>query len=205
MSALTRKYNCLRRSVSTIVCALPSLRHTSMLLGLFLFVGCLTSQQHSSASQRQFCSDNFTCCHTEIDVADQTGTLNNQTTNRSKQAYPSGTLHVSGTLRHYPVIDWEEHCAGEGWDKERSERGREGLLYSRWWREITAFCHASYALLRQRDHKGENSDKGASFWPIIDFFPPCCCAVRVWLCNVLQALAGGRCCGQDLPLLVFGP
>ena len=30
-----------------------------------LFVGCLTSQQHSSVSQGRIGSDNFTCCHTE--------------------------------------------------------------------------------------------------------------------------------------------
>ena len=37
-----------------------------------LFVGCLTSQQHASVSQGRICSDNFTCCHTEIEAADQT-------------------------------------------------------------------------------------------------------------------------------------
>ena len=36
------------------------------------FVGCLTFQQHASAFQGRICSDNFTCCHTEIQVADQT-------------------------------------------------------------------------------------------------------------------------------------
>ena len=35
-------------------------------------VGCLTSQQHASVSEGRICSDNFTCCHTEIEVADQT-------------------------------------------------------------------------------------------------------------------------------------
>ena len=35
-------------------------------------VGCLTSQQHASVSQRRICSDYFTCCHTEIEVADPT-------------------------------------------------------------------------------------------------------------------------------------
>ena len=30
-------------------------------------VGCLTSQRHESVSQGRICSDNFTCCHTEID------------------------------------------------------------------------------------------------------------------------------------------
>ena len=40
--------------------------------GLFLFVGCLMCQQHASVSQGQICSDEFMCCHTEIEVADQT-------------------------------------------------------------------------------------------------------------------------------------
>ena len=35
-------------------------------------VDCLTSQQHASVSQGRICSDNFTCCHTEIEVADPT-------------------------------------------------------------------------------------------------------------------------------------
>ena len=39
---------------------------------LLLFVGCLTSQQHASVSQGRICSDSFTCCHIEIEVADQT-------------------------------------------------------------------------------------------------------------------------------------
>ena len=34
--------------------------------------GCLTSQQHVSVSQGRICTDNFTCCHTETEVADQT-------------------------------------------------------------------------------------------------------------------------------------
>ena len=37
-----------------------------------LLVGCLTSQQQARVSQGRICSDNFTCCHTEIEVADQT-------------------------------------------------------------------------------------------------------------------------------------
>ena len=38
-----------------------------------LFVGWLLNvQQHASVSQGRICSDNFTCCHTEIEVADQT-------------------------------------------------------------------------------------------------------------------------------------
>ena len=40
-----------------------------------LLVGCLTSQQQASVSQGRICSDKFTCCHTEIEVADQTFNL----------------------------------------------------------------------------------------------------------------------------------
>ena len=43
-----------------------------MVEGVCLFVGCLTSQQHASVSQGRICSDNFTCCHTEIEVAHPT-------------------------------------------------------------------------------------------------------------------------------------
>ena len=39
---------------------------------IVLFVGCLSSQQHASVSQGRICTDNFTCCHTEIEAADQT-------------------------------------------------------------------------------------------------------------------------------------
>ena len=37
-----------------------------------LFVGCLTFQQHASVSQERICTDNFTCCRTEMEVADST-------------------------------------------------------------------------------------------------------------------------------------
>ena len=35
-------------------------------------VDFLTFQQHASVSQGPICSDNFTCCHTDIEVADET-------------------------------------------------------------------------------------------------------------------------------------
>ena len=37
-----------------------------------MFVGCLMSQQHASVPQGRICSDNSTCCHTEIEVTDLT-------------------------------------------------------------------------------------------------------------------------------------
>ena len=39
---------------------------------LGLLVACLTFQQHASVSQGRVCSDNFRCCHTEIEVVDPT-------------------------------------------------------------------------------------------------------------------------------------
>ena len=39
---------------------------------LLLFVGCLTSKQYACVSQGRICSDSFTCCHAEIEVADPT-------------------------------------------------------------------------------------------------------------------------------------
>ena len=38
----------------------------------WLVVCCLTSQQQARVSQGRICSDNFTCCHTKTEVADQT-------------------------------------------------------------------------------------------------------------------------------------
>ena len=38
----------------------------------YLFVGCLMSQQYASVSQGWIYSDNWMCCHTEIEVADPT-------------------------------------------------------------------------------------------------------------------------------------
>ena len=46
--------------------------HKLGFIGVCLFVGCLSSQQHASVSQGRICTDNFTCCHTEIEAADQT-------------------------------------------------------------------------------------------------------------------------------------
>ena len=47
---------------------------TQVLAGLpaVVIVGCLRSQLHASVSQGRICSDYFTCCHSEIEVADQT-------------------------------------------------------------------------------------------------------------------------------------
>ena len=57
-----------------MVACFRSQQHASISQGRFvcLLVGCITSQQQASVSQGRICSDNLTCCHTEIEVADPT-------------------------------------------------------------------------------------------------------------------------------------
>ena len=66
--------------------------------GLFvcLLVGCLTSQQHASVSQGQICSDNCMCCHTEIEVADQTFHLTQSQYTDTGPTSPSADPITSG-------------------------------------------------------------------------------------------------------------
>ena len=45
-------------------------------------------QQHSSASHRRICSDNCTCCHTEIEDADQTCSLTQPTSPSADSIMP---------------------------------------------------------------------------------------------------------------------
>ena len=61
------------------------------LCNLFV-VRCLTSQKHISASQGQICSDNFTCSHTEKEVADQTLYLTQSQYTDTCQPVPALTL-----------------------------------------------------------------------------------------------------------------
>ena len=72
-----------------------------------LLVGCLTSQQHASVSQGRICSDNFTCCHTQIEVAEQTFHLTQSRytdtgpTSPSTDPITSGSWQGSQFLSHW--------------------------------------------------------------------------------------------------------
>ena len=61
-----------RMYVAVLSWLCPFCSPTVFRLRVCLLVGCLTSQQQASVSQGRICSDNFTCCHTEIEVADST-------------------------------------------------------------------------------------------------------------------------------------
>ena len=73
----------------------------------YLFVGCLTSQQHTSVSQGRICSDIFTCCPTETEVADQTFHLtqsqytDTRPTSPSTDPIPPGTWQCSHWSAHF--------------------------------------------------------------------------------------------------------
>ena len=61
-----------------------------------LLVGCLASQQNASVSQTRICTDNFTCCHTEIEVADQTFYLTQSQYTDTGPTSPSSDLITPG-------------------------------------------------------------------------------------------------------------
>ena len=69
-------------------------------LGNCLFVcwlvGCLMSQQHASVPQGRICSDNFTCCHTEIEVADHIFHLTQSQYTDTGPTRPSTDLIIPG-------------------------------------------------------------------------------------------------------------
>ena len=76
-------------------------------------VACLTSQQHASASQTRICSDMFTFCNTEIQVADQTFCLTQpQYTNTETTSLSTGPImpgarlgsHWCGSWRRQPRV-----------------------------------------------------------------------------------------------------
>ena len=54
-----------------------------------LLVGCLTSQQQASVSRGRICSQNFTCCHTDIEVADPTFYLTHSQYTDTRPTSPS--------------------------------------------------------------------------------------------------------------------
>ena len=62
-------------------------------------VGCLTSQQHCSVSQGQTCSDNCTCCCTEIELAYQIFHLTQSQYTDTGRTSPSGDPATPGSGR----------------------------------------------------------------------------------------------------------
>ena len=66
--------------------------HKSISCYVCLLVACLTSQELASVSQGQFCTDNFTCCNTHIEVADQSLYLTQSQYTDTGPTTPSTTI-----------------------------------------------------------------------------------------------------------------
>ena len=66
-------------------------------LEICLLVDCLMSQQHANVSQGRICTDSFTCCHTEIEVADPTFYLTQSQCTDTGQTSPSTDPVMPGT------------------------------------------------------------------------------------------------------------
>ena len=67
---------------------------------LFLFVSCLAFQQDTSVFQGRISSEKFTCCHTEIQVADPTFYLTRSQYTDTGPNSPSGAnFEVTGMTR----------------------------------------------------------------------------------------------------------
>ena len=61
-----------------------------------LLVGYLTSQQHATVSQGRICTDNFTCCHIEVEFADQAFYLTQSQYTDTGPTSPSPDLIIPG-------------------------------------------------------------------------------------------------------------
>ena len=91
---------------------------------LFLLVGCLTSQQQASVSQGRICSNNFTCCHTEIEVADQTFYLTQSQYTDTGPTSPSADPITPGT---WQGSHWSANFEVTGMTRPRKYPGASGM------------------------------------------------------------------------------
>ena len=89
-----------------------------------LFVGCLTSQQQASVSQGRICSDNCTCCHTEIEVADQTFYLTQSQYTDTGPTSPSDDPITPGA---WHGSRWSANFEVTGMTRPRKNPGASGI------------------------------------------------------------------------------
>ena len=89
-----------------------------------LFVGCLTSQQQASVSQGRICSDNFTCCQTEIEVADQTFHLTQSQYTDTGPTSPSADPIVPGA---WQGSHWSANVKVSGMTRPRKKPVASGI------------------------------------------------------------------------------
>ena len=91
---------------------------------VLLFVGCLTSQQQSSVSLGRICSDSFTCCHSEIEVADQTFHLTQSQYTGTGPTSPSTDPITPDT---WQLSHWSANFEVTGVTRPRKNPGASGI------------------------------------------------------------------------------
>ena len=87
-------------------------------------VGCLTSQQQASVSQGRICSENFTFCHTEIEVADQTFYLTQSQYTDAGPTSPSADPITPGA---WQGSHWSANFEVTGMTRPRKNPGASGI------------------------------------------------------------------------------
>ena len=87
-------------------------------------LACLTSQQHASVSQGRICSDNFTCCHTEIEVADRTFYLTQSQYTDTGLTSPSADPITPGA---WQGSHWSANLKVTGMTRSRKNPGASGI------------------------------------------------------------------------------
>ena len=93
---------------------------SAIVFSMLLLVGCLTSQQPATVSQGRICSDNFTCCHTEIEVADQTFHL---TQSQYTDTGPTSPTAEPITPGAWQGSHWSANCYVTGMTRPRKNPG----------------------------------------------------------------------------------
>ena len=89
-----------------------------------MFVSCLTSQQQASVSQGRICSDNFTRCHAETQVADQTFYL---TQSQYADTGPTGPCADPITPGAWQGSHWSANFEVTGMTRPRRNLGASGI------------------------------------------------------------------------------
>ena len=90
----------------------------------FFVVGCLTSQQQASVSQGRVCTENFTCCHTKIEVADQTFYL---TQSQYTDTGPTSPRADPITPGAWQGSHWSANFEVTGMTRPRKNPGASGI------------------------------------------------------------------------------
>ena len=110
-----------------------------------LFVGSLISQQQASVSLGQICSDNFMCCHTQIEVADQTFYLTQSQYTDTGPTSPSADPIWPGARQgsHWSANFWVTGMTQPR--KIPSQVGFEPRIFRSWGRRLNHQAHMGWS------------------------------------------------------------